>query len=152
MTPWEKFVASDQFEEGDMPVNAEGKPSWSWRAALPMWVFHRLQAAGLTSEPDWDDDGVSLSPPFVMIGSDGGERSRRAATELDDVATGLFYYRDWTNSGTPCVAEGELYFSGFWFQRMADAEAFHKKWGGIASWELDFNEKERKISEMRGKW
>lgn len=136
-TPWEDFVASGRLKPGDVPSH------WDWKALIPGWVFIDLQLQGY---PHWDQ--TDDCPPFVMF-EHCGDASRSVAQKFDDIAMGLFAYRDWTATGLPIVSAGDMYWSGFWFQRMLDAEVFHAAYGGIASWEPNFKEKRAAMTERR---
>lgn len=119
-TPWEALVASGGVDQRDIPLSVKtNKPGWDWRAALPSWVWHGMSLDGSTE--GW---------LFIKLSHTGSDTSRKIASEWDDVATGLFYYRDWTDSTLPFVAKGETYRSGFWFEKPVDALAFHRKFGG----------------------
>lgn len=143
-TPWQEL--EPHVPLGDIPQN------WNWRAALPCWIFNALTVRSLryrhSFEDDWDlEDGV---PPFVMVEVKGSLTSLRLASEFDDVATGLFYYRDWTRSSLPFVRDDdETYWCGFWFQRRLDAEWFHRQHGGAASWTLDYAQKRDAMRRAR---
>ncbi len=140
-TPWQRFAKECDAKETERLGLPEG---WDWRAALPSWVWHSVALAGY---PDWDR--VGDAPPFVMLKHSESDASRKAATKFDDDAIGLFYYRDWTSSGIPFLSSGEMYWSGFWFQKMSDALAFHAEHGGAASWEPDFETKRRAMNARR---
>lgn len=144
MTPWDKLVASGNLKSDDVPEK------WDWHAYVPMWVWHTISLADYrfgSTALSWDRIGDT--PPFVMFEHSGNDTSRGMAVTWDDEATGLFYYRDWTSSGIPCIADGNTYWSGFWFERLADANAFHDKYGGIASWKSDFESKRRLMNTER---
>lgn len=145
ITPWNAFVATGQVDDKDIPVDSNDEPCWDWRAALPGWVFNRMSYAGYPES--WDRCGDGL--PFVMFEHSGADRSRKIATTWDDEATGLFYYRDWTSSGTPIVRTEEKYWSGFWFEKRYDAELFHIKHGGIANWQEGFEKKRKAMNDRR---
>ncbi len=142
-------MATGQVDDKDIPVNSNDEPGWNWRAALPSWIFNRMAIRGFPE--NWDRCGADLSNPipFVMFEHFGTDRSRKIATKWDDEATGLFYYRDWTSSGMPFVAAGDKYWSGFWFEKRCEAELFHKKHGGIANWQEDFEQKRKDMNDRR---
>ena len=117
-TPVETALAAGVLIPDDIP------DEWNWRAAIPSWAFSRLLIAGF---PGWN---VGREPPCVALHCSGSRRSREIASATDDVVTGLFYYRDWTETGLPFVEDKEVYRSGFWFQHRADAERFHREYGG----------------------
>jgi hypothetical protein len=67
--------------------------------------------------PDWDlitRDDQKPRPPFVAMDIvKGTDRpSRVIAAEWDDSASGLFYYRDWTDDGAASAVDGEVYHAG----------------------------------------
>jgi hypothetical protein len=104
---------------------------WSWCAAVPSWSFALLAAQGY---PGWDK--IGHHPPYVICALTRGMQPESAemAAAWDGEAEGLFHYRDQTTSGLPFVPEGGSYQACFWFQRLADAERFHERFGGEASW------------------
>ena len=71
--------------------------------------------------------------------------------KFDDKAKGLFYYRDWTESSLPFVEEGEIYMSGFWFQKLSDAKHFQELHGGVGSWEPNFEEQRKAMKGALGR-
>lgn len=144
-TPWQQFVSSGEVKPDDIPRSAKtNKPSWGWRAQLPSWVWHQIS---IDRYPGWDR--VGDAPPFVMLEHTDSAESREMAVNWDYEATGLYYYRDWTGGGSPFVAPGEMYWSGFWFEKIEDAIAFHKTNGGTASWQPDFDEKQKAMQDRR---
>lgn len=98
-----------------------------------MWDWHEVALAGY---PGWDlmESKDEKHPPFVKLSIRNkiDKSSEDITRELDDVATGRFYSRDFSLSGSPCVGDGELYEAGWWFQRREDAYEFIKCYGGVA--------------------
>ena len=150
MTPYEQFI-----EDNKDSKNRRGEqkyPStenWDWKCKLPMWDWNMVSLDAYHDGPLPGWDRIGDDTPFVMFEHSGSDASRNMAVELDDEVTGLFYYRDWTSSGIPMIGEEDIYWSGFSFQRLADAMAFHAKAGGIASWEPDFEEKKKAMNDRR---
>ena len=95
-----------------------------WNRMLAIDQFYGLQVAGY---PGWNltEGHPATVGPFVVV-KGSGPSSREMAVAFDDVATGNFYYRDWTDSGLPFVAGGGAYRSCFWFQYTADAQLFER--------------------------
>lgn len=97
--------------------------NWDWLKKVPIDLWHDLAIKGW---PDWERDEGKDNPCFAMLvvtkGKDRSSRDR--AIEFDDIAEGPFYYRDWTDSGLPFVADGETYKSGFWFALRSDRDKF----------------------------
>jgi hypothetical protein len=104
-----------------------------WIKRLLMWNWHWTSLDGW---PGWDvvNAGDAKHPPYVelRIVKDTGKSSQMIASEWDDVATGLFYSRDFTDDGLPYVRAGDTYRAGFWFQKTADRDAFIQRYGGTA--------------------
>lgn len=105
-----------------------------WIKRLLMWNWHWCSLDGW---PGWHiiGEGHEKHPPFVQltITSGEGKSSHTIASEWDDLAKGLFYHRDWTDSGIPCVSKNEQYRAGFWFEKIEDRDAFVARFGGCAS-------------------
>lgn len=101
-----------------------------WLKYVLMWDWHEIALAGY---PCWDLEGApgKCHPPYASLDVVNGKRksSRDIAAEWDDLAVGRFYYRDWTDSGTPFVRKGETYHSGFWFEKIADRDRFVERYG-----------------------
>jgi len=122
-----------------------------WERMLFQNAFIKLSLDGY---PGWevDDNG---SPWFVMfeliyLVEEGKHcRSRAMAIEFDDVARGIFYYRDWTSSGIPFLRKNETYWSGFWFQYKDDAVRFQETFGGFGTWMEGYKEFEQRCNEVR---
>ena len=92
----------------------------------------------------WQDDYRG----WTLVESDGKKRplfvklairnkidksSKEICREFDDVAEGKFYSRDWSSNGSVYVNEGEVYDSGWWFQKLEDAYEFVRRYGGAAN-------------------
>jgi hypothetical protein len=122
---------------------------WDWKAKLPMWSWHTLT---FEKYPGWDI--IDGNPPFVLLTIKRGAEdieSHSIASQFDSEATGLFYFRDWTSNGIPFCNDGDFYGSGFWFQKMVDAEKFHLEHGGAASWKDDFKKKQAEARKVVGR-
>jgi len=150
MTPYEQFI-EDNKDSKDHKGGPKFPPTenWDWNAQLPMWDWHTVSIDMYRNGPMPGWDRIGDETPFVMFEHTDADKSRSLAQELDDVVAGLFYYRDWTGSGIPCVGKEETYWSGFWFQKLADAMSFHAAAGGIASWEPGFEEKQKAMNNRR---
>ena len=107
-----------------------------WEYKLLSWDWTSLLLAGL---PGWEeldkDTSYSVFLEFSRRGLKTNIRSWEIAVEWDDIAKHNFYYRDWTNTGSPCVGEGQKYWSTFSFQRKKEAVRFQEKYGGKKNWE-----------------
>jgi len=104
-----------------------------WKKKLLMWDWHDLSYDGYLG---WDlvESGGRKHPPFVKltIRNKVDKSSDDITREFDDVATGKFYSRDFSLSGSMFVSDGEVYEAGWWFQKREDAYAFIKRYGGHA--------------------
>ena len=108
---------------------------WDWKRKIPSHEFNILS---INHYADW---GWATECPFVMMECVSGKvDSRPMAVKFDDIATEQFYYRDWTKSGIPVCNDGEIYWSGFWFESMDDAVAFKNEFGGVGTWETGYQE------------
>lgn len=121
-----------------------------WRRNIPAWIWYDISLTKPRPYVGWETDDKG-NPWFVMMehtrrGDDFEVESREIAVKWDGEATGLFYQRDWTRSSLLFCSEGELYWSGWWFQFRCDAEKFLDIYGGIGSWQDDYEEK---AAEMR---
>jgi hypothetical protein len=81
--------------------------------------------------PGWELNPATREPYRADLSVTKGRdrHSRDIAVEFDEIATGPFYWRDWTDDGLPFVSDGETYRSAFWFARRADFDVFVKKYG-----------------------
>lgn len=93
-----------------------------WRRLLPSDIYHKLS---LSDYPTFDINDENDQPYFLRcyFVSGTGESSRSVAIEFDDVATGAFYYRDYTG-GLPFIYAGDEYVSVFTFQLKEDYKEF----------------------------
>lgn len=96
-----------------------------WRRRMLMWNFNDHALDGY---PGWEIER-DKSPAFVKLthvrrGGDADVESRTLAAAWDDVAEVDFYQRDWTGDGIPFVNGGETYWSGWWFQTIAERDRF----------------------------
>jgi hypothetical protein len=100
-----------------------------------MWDWHELAMEGYQG---WDlvdpGGGHPKHPPFVKLAiKNKVDKSSEAITqEFDDVATGKFYSRDFSRTGSVGVSDGEYYDAGWWFQKREDAYTFIRRYGGTA--------------------
>lgn len=98
------------------------------------WDWYKIALDGY---PGWDlvNSAKGLHPPFVLLERHGriDKTSTDIDREFDDIATGRFYSRDWTSDGIPFVNKGEVYHSGWWFQKREDAVRFVQIYGGAIS-------------------
>lgn len=90
-------------------------------------------------------------PYFVMLEIKQGDNksSRDIAVLFDDISIQNFYYRDWTKNGMPYINDGEVYWSGFWFQFQYDAKKFVELYGGKGSWEEGYKEFCKQCNDRR---
>jgi hypothetical protein len=104
-----------------------------WRKNVLSWDWYKIQADGY---PGWDlvDSVEGGRPPLVRltIKNKVDRSSEDISKEFDDVAVGRFYWRDWSQSGSVFVEPGELYESGWCFQKRQDAYEFVRRYGGRA--------------------
>lgn len=94
-----------------------------WNKYVLMWDWHTLCRTGW---PRWDIDPCTKEPYVVCFSTTKGrdKSSRDIAIEFDDLASGRFYYRDYTDDTLPFVRDGEVYNSSFWFENQQDLELF----------------------------
>jgi hypothetical protein len=116
-----------------VPGQTHLEHSAGWKKKLLMWDWHDVSFDGY---PGWDlvESAGQKHPPFVRltICNKVDKSSEDITREFDDVATGKFYSRDWSQSGLPYVSDGEVYEAGWWFQKRGDAYEFIKRYGGCA--------------------
>ena len=111
--------------DAGQPVGADTGPTdnWSWKRAIPVWDWHTLSLHGW---PGWERDADGLpawsSRPFV---AGSGTSARQVASVFDDLATGPFYWRVFTEDTLPAAA-GESYNGCFWFSRRSDRDLFER--------------------------
>ena len=96
---------------------------WKWK--YPQMEWYTLSMDGY---PGWEIEEED-APAFVKLthtrGGDGSDiESSELANGWDDIAKGHFYQRDWTDDGIPFVAEGDTYWSGWWFETVAERDRF----------------------------
>jgi len=103
----------------NVTISSLPETNWDWRNMLPSSIFHAMLLDGM---PGWERDSGIYQVRFSII--KGVSSSRQIATWWDDLATGQFYYRDFTDSGLPFVDDGEVYKSSFYFQFKHDAIRF----------------------------
>ena len=90
----------------------------------------------LNGYPGWETKdqggGWGKAPPTVhlAIKNKVDKSSDDIACEWDDVSEGRFYNRDQSRDGYVFVGEGEYYDAYFYFQKLSDAVAFMKRYGG----------------------
>jgi hypothetical protein len=90
-----------------------------WNKKLLMCDFYDVQFKGY---PNWNK--LDRDNPYYVVRESihkVDKSSHELDVEFDDIAKGQFYSRDWTKSGIPFIDEGEIYWSGFWFQYKDDA-------------------------------
>ncbi len=99
-----------------------------WNRLVPSSVFNWLSVE--------KERGREKEMCFVMLRHVRGQEkeSSEIAHEVDDLASGLFYYRDWTSTNIPIVPEGQVYYSGWWFQFPDEGRRFVHFYGGNGSW------------------
>jgi hypothetical protein len=94
-----------------------------WLHKLLSWNFNMHAMDGY---PEWEIER-ERSPAFVKlthVRGKGEVESSSLANAWDDVAMVDFYQRDWTDDGLPFVHEGDTYWSGWWFQTIAERDRF----------------------------
>lgn len=101
-----------------------------WKRKLLMWNWNSHAMDGY---PGWEienaaeTDKYSRHPAFVKLSHVRGKgevESTQLCNDWDDIAQGSFYQRDWTDSGIPFVNENEVYWSGWWFETVAERDRF----------------------------
>ena len=97
-----------------------------WRRKVPMWLWNSIVSDGCLG---WQVDKDN-NPAWIKLEHIRGKelQSSGIASTFDNEATGLFYYRDWTDSGIQVCRNGKTYWSGWWFQFIEDYETFTKKY------------------------
>jgi hypothetical protein len=94
---------------------------WKHRMLATSWDNHALDRF-----PEWELE-LEGAPAFAKLEHVHREdeiESSKLAEAWDAVAAVDFYKRDWTESGTPTVSKGETYWSGWWFQTVAERDRF----------------------------
>lgn len=88
---------------------------------------------------------------LIEVQNGVGKSSQQMAIETDDNIQHYFAYRDWTSSGLPFIKKGDKYWSGFWFQKLVDAQRFQQRYGGVGNWMDEFEEVSKTYVENRNK-
>lgn len=106
----------------------------------------------MTIPIDWDQIKDENEPQHIFLIFEmikGGRNSDNVAIWIDDNINGWFTYRDWTKDGLPFVNEGDIYWSGFTFQKLEDAKKVFNKFGGSGNWMNGHKEFVEKINNDR---
>jgi hypothetical protein len=104
-----------------------------WNKMVLMWDYLELARDGY---PGWETEspggGHPAAPPCVelRIKNKVDTASDKIATEWDDLGEGRFYYNERSDDGLSYVGEGEYYSAYFHFQKLTDAIAFKRRYGG----------------------
>lgn len=98
-----------------------------WNKKLASSDFYDIQFEGFKGWDKEKDKYNMWEEPYqvsfqIIKGQD--KSSREIAIEFDDISHGLFWTRDWTESGLPFVDGGEVYHTIFVFQFKEDWERF----------------------------
>ena len=95
---------------------------WDWNKMLASWDYHTLS---LDNWLGWEK-ADNNEPYYLNLKFTYGEEnsSRNWAVQWDDLAQGNFWYRDYTESGTPFLEKNDTYESIFAFQFKADYDKF----------------------------
>lgn len=122
----------DTFPQVKRAAIAAGHEVFSagWKHKMLSWNWHMHVMDGYA---EWEaarrDDRGRTIPAFVKLSH--VRRSDKADVESnvlcnawDDVATVDFYQRDWTDDALPFVNDGDTYWSGWWFQTIAERDRF----------------------------
>lgn len=96
--------------------------NFGWLKKVPTHDWHLIS---FDQYPGWEleKDHPAFAKLTHVRGPDGVE-SHKLACEWDDIAIGRFYQRDWTDDGIPFVQEGASYWSGWWFETIAERDRF----------------------------
>lgn len=101
-----------------------------WRRKMLSWNF---TSHSLDDYPGWEHEDVSRpdrpKPAYVRLAhTRGPSGSAVESTTLcqgwDDIAEADFYQRDHTSDGIPWCSEGEVYWSSWWFAKIAERDRF----------------------------
>ena len=98
-----------------------------WKHKMLMWNWHSHSLDGF---PGWEHETEEYGRPhpafakLVHTRAKGEVESNDLCNAWDDVATVDFYQRDWTDDGIPFVREGDTYWSGWWFETIAERDRF----------------------------
>lgn len=96
-----------------------------WIHRLLSWNWHSHSFDGY---PGWEIEKDNV-PAFVKLshqrgGPDSEVESNEICKAWDDIATGDFYQRDWTEDGIPFCRKGDTYWSGWWFETISERNRF----------------------------
>ncbi len=111
-----------------------------WRHKMLSMNWHHHAFDGY---PGWELEREN-APALVKlthVRGKGEVESAALAMIWDDIASVDFYQRDWTDDGMPIVRQGETYWSGWWFETIAERDRF-AKWLG--------EKQQRKLLSSRG--
>jgi hypothetical protein len=98
-----------------------------WKHKLLMWNWHSHAMDGY---PGWEQATVEYDRPCPAFAKlthkmgKGDPESSKLCNAWDDVAAVGFYQRDWTDDGIPFVNKDEVYWSGWWFETIAERDRF----------------------------
>lgn len=103
-----------------------------WLHKMLSWNWNYLAMDGYKgweiSNPN-EPDKYNRAPAFVKLshtrgGTEDEVESNVLCNAWDNVAAVDFYQRDWTDDGIPFVEKGGRYWSGWWFQTVAERDRF----------------------------
>ena len=94
-----------------------------WLKKVLMWDWHTVCLDGYRG---WEieRDGCPAFVRLAHVRGSGEVESHVLCKDWDDVAKGRFYQRDWTDDGIPFVRKGDTYWSGWWFETLAERDRF----------------------------
>jgi len=122
-----KSAAIKSYPEAVRRAAADGHKvnNAGWNHRLLSWNWHNHS---FDRYPGWEIEKDNV-PAFVKLSHKrGGYNSEVESAEIskawDDIATGDFYQRDWTDDGIPLVREGVTYWSGWWFETISERNRF----------------------------
>jgi len=95
---------------------------WKHRLVSANWYNHTIDGY-----PGWELVPGSKDPAFVKLShptDDPTHDPQGLCNKWDDIATVDFYKRDWTEDGIPLLRKGETYWSGWWFETIAERDQF----------------------------
>ena len=104
-------------------ADLENNTTSSWNQKIYTVDWHSLS---FDKFPEWELEEQD-HPAFVKLQhtrTEGPVESSKIASAWDDLAEVKFYQRDWTEDGLPSVNEGDTYWSGWWFQTIAERDRF----------------------------
>lgn len=143
-------LPDDQFDQytDDYPRKSERCATYAEARALALRDGHEISNGGwlrrmlswnfnnhaMDGYPGWEianpgeQDKYARHPAFVKLEhkrkSGDDVESYKLCQKWDDLAEVDFYQRDWTDSGIPFCADGEVYWSGWWFATFRDRDRF----------------------------